>query len=203
MGTFIKKLEKFDGPKNEALTITVSGLAGSGKTTIAQILAKETGLEYVTAGKLFRDKAKQEGMTLEKFSATRNPKVDLELDKKMLELARKGGVVLDGRITSWTAGTHAQVRIYIKGDEQEIAVRVAKRDNKPFKQALRDVKRRNKTDVKTYKKIYGVNAQDQSIYHYVLDNSFPTYAEIKKLSLLLSKILKKKFSKLLKTPMKK
>jgi len=199
MGTLVKKLEKFDRPKKQGLTVTVSGLAGSGKTTIAQIIAQETGLEYVSAGKIFRDLAKKNGVTLEQFSATRSKDVDYMIDQKTLELARKGGVVLDGRITGWVAGTHAQIKIYTKAEDQEIAQRVALRDNKTLKKALKDVQDRNKSDVKAYKKTYGIDATNQTIYNYVLDNTFPTYKEIREMAKLIAEIVKKRFSKQLKT----
>lgn len=195
MGTFIKKLEEHDGEKEGGVTITVSGLAGSGKTTIAKIISEETGLKYVSAGKIFRQMAEEKGVSLEEFSATRKPETDLEIDKRTLNLARKGGVVLDGRITGWVAGTHAQVKILTKAEDEEVAKRVAKRDDKTVKQALRDVKKRNESDLKAYQETYGVDATDQSIYNFVIDNTFPAYEEIKKLSHQLGKIINTRFQK--------
>ena len=41
------------------VTITISGSPGSGKTTIAKLLAKKLGIKYVYSGDIFRKKAKE------------------------------------------------------------------------------------------------------------------------------------------------
>ena len=64
-------------------TITISGLPGSGKTTVATLLEKETGLAYVYSGKIFRTMAKKYKMTLDDFGryAETHEEVDKELDE--------------------------------------------------------------------------------------------------------------------------
>ena len=39
------------------MLITISGLPGSGKTTVARLVAAELGLEHVYAGNIFRRQA--------------------------------------------------------------------------------------------------------------------------------------------------
>ena len=50
------------------VVITISGLPGSGKTTVARLVAKELGLEHVYAGDIFRRQAAEAGVTLEEYT---------------------------------------------------------------------------------------------------------------------------------------
>ncbi|RLG57107.1 MAG: cytidylate kinase, partial [Candidatus Hydrothermarchaeota archaeon] len=50
------------------LVITISGLIGSGKTTVAKALAEKLMLRHVQAGMVFREMAKERGMSLQEFS---------------------------------------------------------------------------------------------------------------------------------------
>ena len=58
--------------------VTIGGLPGSGKTTVAKILAEKLRLEYVNAGDIFRNLAAKKGLTLEEFGifAENNPSVE-------------------------------------------------------------------------------------------------------------------------------
>ena len=50
-----------------AVLITISGLPGSGKTTVARLVARELGLEHVYAGNIFRRQAEAHGLTLAEY----------------------------------------------------------------------------------------------------------------------------------------
>ena len=76
--------------------ITISGPPGAGTTTVAKLLKERTGLPYVYAGELFRNKAKKMGMSLAEFGryVEKHPEVDVELDKEMMKVLKKGDVIL-------------------------------------------------------------------------------------------------------------
>ena len=65
--------------------ISVGGLPGSGTSTVCEILEERTGLEYIYAGRIFREMAEEKGMTLEEFSTfcEKDDTVDRELDKRI------------------------------------------------------------------------------------------------------------------------
>ena len=176
MLTFIKSfysLEKRLGErtKKHRLTITVSGLSASGKTTISKSLAEAFNLKYYSAGEIFRKIAKERKIPLEKFSGIRPKWLDLAIDRKTLELAVKGNVVLDGRLTGWVAGRWAKVRIWVDCPLYVRAKRMAKRDNISVKKAREIIKQRDEEDRKKYLERYGVDVLDKSIYNMVIKNS--------------------------------
>ena len=81
--------------------ITISGVPGTGTTTIAQLLSKELGLKMIYIGELFRELAKKYKMSLEEFGefAKNNPKIDQELDEQQIKYGKQGNVILEGRLS--------------------------------------------------------------------------------------------------------
>src|SRR5438067_8506785 len=91
---------------NGGVLITISGLPGSGKTTVARLVAQELGLEHVYAGDLFRRQAEAAGLTLEEYArrAETDHSIDRRLDEAMRARARRGDVVLEGRLAAFVGG---------------------------------------------------------------------------------------------------
>ncbi|MCI4339793.1 MAG: AAA family ATPase [Thermoplasmata archaeon] len=80
--------------------VTITGPPGSGKSTAGRGLAERLGLEFRSAGELFRANARDRGLSLADFSrlAEADESIDRSLDDAMLRLATPGRV-LEGRIT--------------------------------------------------------------------------------------------------------
>ena len=191
MGTYISKLKDFEKGlnfKKKGITITVSGKTGVGKTVISKTLAKIFKLKHVSAGDIFRAEAKRRKLALEEFSKIREPEIDIELDKRTLELAKKGNVVLNGRLTGWVAGDNADIRIWVKAPMRLKAKRVAKRDKLTIKEAKEKIKKRDEYDAKVYKKLYGIDINDTSIYNLIITNGDIPLEKLKKL--VVSKVKK-------------
>jgi len=190
--TYIKFLEPFEKEltektKKKGLTITVSGFASSGKSTGARAIAKAFKLKYAFAGKIFREIAKERNTPLEKFSEIREDEIDYEADKKTLELAMKGGVVLDARLSGFVAGSWADVRIFYECPLGVRARRAAARENLSFEEAVKAVERRDIEDKKRYKKLYDIDSCDKSIYDIIIDNEKLTLEENKTIPVKLVK----------------
>ncbi|HZM41020.1 MAG TPA: AAA family ATPase, partial [Acidimicrobiales bacterium] len=76
------------------MLITVSGPPGSGTTTAAEHVAARLELALVPGGAVFRSMAAERGLSLGEFGryATDHPEVDVELDGRLADRARRGDV---------------------------------------------------------------------------------------------------------------
>ena len=196
--TFIEFLEPFEKElskkiKKKGLTITVSGISGAGKTDGARALAKAFKLRYVASGQILRQIAKKRKIRLEELAATREREIDYEIDRTNLEFAMKGKVVIDARLSGWCAGDWADVKIFYECPLDVRAERVAKRDNITVKEAKEALARRDREDHEKYKKLYGVDSYDKSIYDIIINNEKLTKEEAKVVPIrLVKEFLKKK-----------
>lgn len=176
--TFIKNLEetkkKIKAGK-KGLTITISGPSGSGKSTTAKALAERLGLKNVSAGRIMRDIAEERGMTMTELCSVAGEDVDRKMDKATLKLAAEGGVVLDGRLTGWVAGDTADVRIYMDCPLEKRSKRISGRGDPENGKAA---EKRDAEDARRYKEYYGIDVNNKSIYHIVIDSGKFTEKEM-------------------------
>lgn len=151
--------------------ITVSGLAGSGKSAAASAIARHFGIELVTVGDIFRRFARENGLSLEKY-LSRNPVgVHIKADRATFSYAKRGGCVLVGRLTGMIAGPSA-FKIFLVAPLEVRAKRVALRDGISYMEALFAVRKRDRIDRSTYKRIYGIDVNDFSPYNLVFDTQY-------------------------------
>src|SRR5512140_143709 len=96
------------------LVITVAGPHGSGRSTQAIRLAKAFGLHYVSTGILFRERAKELGISLEEMTriAAEDDSFDRFLDDRAKKETEKEGVVLDATLSGWVA-VKPDLKIYL------------------------------------------------------------------------------------------
>jgi cytidylate kinase len=142
--------------------ITISGLPGSGKTTVARLVAKELGLEHVYAGDIFRRQAAQAGVSLEEYArrAERDHSIDRALDDQMRRRAAAGNAVLEGRLAAFMAeevGVPA-LRVYLDASEDVRATRIAGREGGEAATRLREIQAREASDARRYREIYGFDS---------------------------------------------
>jgi cytidylate kinase len=151
--------------------ITISGLHGTGKTSVAKRIAEEFGLRIVSVGSLFRSLAKERSLTLEEFSkiAEHDTKIDRMLDGRLKEEAEKGDAVLDGQLSGWMAGDKADLRILLTAAPETRYQRIADRDSISLEQATRQTCAREKSERTRYRKLYGINIADLSVYDLILN----------------------------------
>lgn len=184
--TLIKFLEPYEKElarriKKKGLTITVSGRAGSGKSLGSKTIAKAFNLRHVGAGQILRQMAKEKGISLVKMSKTRRKEVDYEMDIRTLKLAIGGNVVLDGRLTGWVAGRWADVKIFYECPMKIRAERVAKREKTTVKKANLRLEKRDKEDRRHYRRLYGIDSYDKSIYDIIINNEKLTLKQAKRM----------------------
>jgi len=166
----------------KGLVITVSGPHGTGKSTYARALAEALRLRYLSAGELFRGLAKQEKLSLQALSAraAQDPSIDRMLDERTKAEAKKGGVVIDAQLAPWMAGDLANVKVLLTAPNEIRFKRIAERDHVAIEDARRETEYREAVQQERYKKYYGVNVNDLSIYDITIDTSLQPIEETKK-----------------------
>jgi predicted cytidylate kinase len=153
------------------MLITVSGLPGSGKTTVARLVSQRLGLRHVYAGDIFRKEAGRRGLTLEAFShlAEQDHDIDRTLDRAMLDVARQGDVVLEGRLAGFMAQREglSAFKVRLEAAEDVRAMRIAKREQAPVDEVRDRMREREESDARRYRAIYGFDYYDRDLYDLV------------------------------------
>jgi cytidylate kinase len=161
-----------EGGYNRGVLITISGLPGSGKTTVARLVARALQLEHVYAGDIFRRQAAARGLSLEEFArrAETDHTIDRALDAQMRERARQGNAVLEGRLAAFMADEAgvAALRVFLDASEEVRAARIAGREGGDATERLPQMRTREASDARRYREIYGFDYHDPSRYDLVL-----------------------------------
>ncbi len=145
------------------MIITISGLHGTGKSTIGKKIANALGLTYYSTGQAFRDLAKDHGMTLEEFTthAENNPIIDKELDDKILQLAAEGNIVIDSQLSGYILESKANFRILLACPLQTRVKRMADRDETSFDEKLKETILRENSERERFKELYNIDMGDE------------------------------------------
>jgi CMP/dCMP kinase len=153
-----------DSKKN--VVICVSGMTGSGKSTVAKKLAEKYGLNYFSGGNAMRALAQEEGYDSEvrgwwesqeglNFLKKRmtDPAFDKKIDQKLVELASEGNVVLDSWTVPWLIKDG--FKIWLEASPQVRAKRVVTRDAISEEEALKALTEKDQRTRQIYKQLYG------------------------------------------------
>ena len=153
--------------------ITLGGLHGTGKSSVADWLAKELGLRRVSAGIIFRKLAKERGLSLEEFSdvAEDNEEIDRLLDTTLKTEAEKGDVILDGQLAAWMAGGHSDFNILLTAPLDVRVQRIADRDGTSFDFAHQETTAREESERERYMRYYDIDITDRSVYDLILNTA--------------------------------
>ena len=113
------------------MIITISGLHGTGKSTIAKLIAEKLKIQYYSTGQIFRVLALETNMTLEEFTeyVEENPDIDKKLDSKIIEIAQKGNIVIDSQLSGYILKTIADFKILLTCTLETRVKRMSERDS--------------------------------------------------------------------------
>src|SRR5262245_41934480 len=140
------------------MLITISGEPGSGKTTVARLLADHLGVPHVYAGDFFRQEAQRRKLSLAAFNqlCESDHSIDRALDEQMKLRAIEGNVVLEGRLAGYIARQEQlnALKIWLTASEDVRAQRVAQREGDNWRDVLRVNHERHESDSKRYRDIY-------------------------------------------------
>ncbi|MBS7606647.1 cytidylate kinase family protein [Candidatus Bathyarchaeota archaeon] len=168
--------------ERKKIVICISGLAGSGKSTVARKIAEHYGLKYYSGGDALRAIASEMGYRVSNRGwweteeglrfleeRSRNLELDRLVDKKMLEWAEEGNVVLDSWTMPWLL-KGIGFKIWIDASDDVRAERISKRDGISIEEALKRMREREKKTKEIYKTLYGFKiGEDFEPFHVIID----------------------------------
>jgi predicted cytidylate kinase len=167
------------------VTITISGTPGSGKSTVAKILEKRLGLNYIYSGMIFRQLAEEHNMKLKEFGkyCEENSEIDKKLDDRQLEILKKGDIILEGRLAGWIAHKNKipALKVSIDTDIDTRASRIVNREKGSIEFRKKEIIERERSEAIRYKNYYNIDLKDRSIYDIVIDSKDKTPNEIAEL----------------------
>lgn len=161
------------------MIITLTGMPGSGKTTIGKRLAERLGYEFFSIGTLRREMAKQRGMTIEEFNllGRTDPSTDGVADEYQRTLGlEKDNMVVDSKVGFYFIPN--SVKLFITADETERAKRIFYDKSHRNQQSVANIEeqklmnaKRVENDNFRYKKHYGLDYVNEKNYDLVLDTT--------------------------------
>ncbi|MDH5697305.1 MAG: cytidylate kinase family protein [Nitrosopumilus sp.] len=171
-------------------SIVISGPPAVGKTTVAKGLAEEFQLQYLSGGDVLKEMASEHGFDSSgddwwdtedgmKFLNQReqNSEFDKKLDKKLIALFEKGGMV----ITSYTLPWLIQdgIRIWLEGSHESSTKRMQSRDSMSSEDAYEITKERFDKNKALYKKIYNFDfGEDKSVFDVIINTDHLTAQQV-------------------------
>jgi CMP/dCMP kinase len=155
------------------MRITVSGLPGSGTTSLSRYLAERHGFTMISAGEVFRQLAKEHGMELADFGrlAETDPKYDKMIDARQKEIAEKqDNIIVEGRLSGWMV-TGADLKIWLFAPIGCRIPRIVSRDQvTDEREAERVTLERERCEAGRYRSYYDIDISDLSLYHLILNS---------------------------------
>jgi len=155
------------------MRMTISGLPGSGTTTVAKLLSDELSMELISAGEMFRQIAREKKLQLEHFNKLAENSADFDrlIDEKQGgEAMKRENVIVEGRLSGFFVPA-ADLKIWLKAPSEIRARRIAAREGITYEEALSAMKDREHSENRRYEKYYGITLDDLSIYDLVIDSS--------------------------------
>lgn len=165
--------------RNKRPVVAISGPSGSGKTTYAKMLARDLGLDYYSAGIVFRELARRKGLSLVELNklASQDPSIDISIDKGVYERALRGGVVVEGHLVAWIVRDVADVAIYVTADIGERLRRIAERESRDIREVLRETLLREELQWRRFRSYYGIDISSLHGFDLVIDTTHLTIEE--------------------------
>jgi cytidylate kinase len=162
------------------MRITISGSPGSGTTSLGKALASRHDLQYLSAGEVFRDLAKEHGMDLVSFGkvAEDNPEIDLKIDSRQKEIGETSdNIILEGRLAGWMV-ENADLKILLYASPDCRTERIAKRENLTPEEACAVTMAREACEAARYMEYYEIDIADPSPYDIIINSETFNQEEI-------------------------
>jgi CMP/dCMP kinase len=159
------------------MIITISGKPGSGKSSIAKMLALNYKLKHYSTGDYFRQRAKEKNLTFKEYTdlALKEKHHDNETDKWQEEIGKKeDNFIIDGRLSHKFILN--AIKIYLDVNREVGAERIMKEKREEeimldFKHAIELWEHRVNSEHERYTNYYNTDIHDLTQYDFVIDTS--------------------------------
>jgi len=155
------------------MRITVSGLPGSGTTSLSRYLAEKHGFTMISAGEVFRDLAKEHNMDLARFGelARADPSYDKMIDARQKEIAeQRDNIIVEGRLSGWMV-EQADLKVWLYAPIGCRIKRIVFRDQVADEKTAMDLTlERERCEADRYRSYYEIDIGDLSVYHVILNS---------------------------------
>ena len=173
------------------MIVSISGSQGSGKSTIAKLIAERLGWPRYYMGALRREAAQKKGMTLAEYNKLGevDSSTDLEVDNYQKELGeKKDNFIIEGR-TSWYFIPHS-LKLYIDVKPEIGAERIFKhlkseennrnegKGLESIEDVLVSINERMRSDKRRYRKYFNIDVHELNNYDFYIDTSNLTIEEV-------------------------
>lgn len=173
--------QKEKSVSSKKIVLCISGMAGTGKSTLSKRIAQKYALRYYSGGEALKLLAKEQGYDSSNegwwespeglnFLKTRDmdSKFDRAVDEKLLGYALEGNVLLDSWTMPWLV--KGGFKIWLMASMDKRAARVAVRDKMTVAEAFEVLKEKEARTKAIYKKLYGFAlGEDLAPFDFILD----------------------------------
>lgn len=164
------------------MIITISGTAGSGKSTVAKLVAEKLDLKHYSTGDFMRQIAKERNLSLEDLNriAEGDRSIDTALDKRQQELGKnEDNFIIDGRLSFLFIPN--SIKIFLDADIKtraeriwkDIKIRGLRKEERAdtLREIIDEVRKREASEVKRYEKYYQINPYTHNHYDFIVDTA--------------------------------
>jgi cytidylate kinase len=179
------------------LSIVISGWPAVGKTTLAIELAKEFNLISYSGGDILKMLAATKGYSTseddwwdtkeaKRFMQERksDPSFDSQVDNKLIKIIKSENSVITSYTLPWLVEGNGIIKFWLKGSQENRALRMASRDNISYGEAKKVIQTRDEENKNIYKNLYSFNfGEDLKVFDFFLNTdilSLPSLIEVSK-----------------------
>ncbi|MCF7833688.1 MAG: AAA family ATPase [Candidatus Pacebacteria bacterium] len=169
--------------------ISIAGTLGSGKSSTADLIAKELGYKRFSSGDFMRKIALKKGVTLNELSilAETNPSIDIAIDDEVRKIGELENIVIDSRLAFHFIPESFKVYLdlppeiaknRILNNLKENALRKQSENATTGEEIYKKIIDRLESEKKRYKELYNIVHTDKNNYDLVIDTEKNNLQEV-------------------------
>ncbi len=167
--------------------ITITGRLGSGKSTVAKLIAAQHGYTYYSTGIIMRELAEKAGMSICDYNKliTDDPTEDRKIDDRTREVAilrRDEHMIFDSRMAWFFAPDTFKVYVTVDPVVAAARVKIDPRPGEPNSEVeiYHELEERSKVEQARFIKFYGEGADyyDLKNYNLIIDSTERSAEEV-------------------------